>query len=79
MSGLARMLQQLGAICSGSDQTRTPLTDALIESGMEVRYDQGPNALPEPCDLVIASAAISNRGVARPISSAGIRKGLNHL
>ncbi|MDZ4753716.1 MAG: UDP-N-acetylmuramate--L-alanine ligase [Phycisphaerae bacterium] len=56
MSGLARMLATRGAECSGSDQTRSSLTDELIAGGMPVSI--GPTSVPSPCDLVIASAAI---------------------
>ncbi|MHC5003946.1 MAG: UDP-N-acetylmuramate--L-alanine ligase [Planctomycetota bacterium] len=58
MSGLARMLRQLGAVCSGSDQTRTPLTESLRGAGLAVAYEHGPENLPEDCDLVVASAAV---------------------
>ena len=58
MSGLALMLKQLGAYCSGSDATGSDLTHALESSGIKVRLDQSEALIPEPCDLVIASAAI---------------------
>jgi UDP-N-acetylmuramate--alanine ligase len=56
MSGLARMLATRGAICSGSDQSRSPLTDDLNAAG--IRVEIGAATLPARCDLVIASAAI---------------------
>ncbi len=58
MSGLARMLGARGGRCSGSDQTRSDLTDALDRDGMPVDFDQESGQLPEECDLVVASAAI---------------------
>ena len=58
MSGLAFMLQRLGAMCSGSDAVGSELTDALDDRGIHVSLDQTTGTLPEQCDLVIASAAI---------------------
>jgi UDP-N-acetylmuramate--alanine ligase len=58
MSGLALMLKQLGAICSGSDAVGSELTDALKHSGITVSLDQTTGTIPDPCDLAIASAAI---------------------
>lgn len=73
MSGLAFMLQQLGAECSGSDSVGSELTEALASSGIPVRLEQASGTIPDACDLVIASAAIkpdhpemltaTNRGV----------------
>ncbi len=56
MSGLARMLSTRGAVCSGSDQSRSELTDALCTSGIPVSI--GCSVPPSQCDLVVASAAI---------------------
>ncbi|HRQ74316.1 MAG TPA: UDP-N-acetylmuramate--L-alanine ligase [Phycisphaerales bacterium] len=58
MSGLARMLRDLGALCSGSDSTPSDLTESLCASGIPVNLDQTKGILPEQCDLVVASAAI---------------------
>lgn len=59
MSGLARMLRSRGAVVSGSDRDRTDLTDSLRDQGVDVTFDQSSPWLPERCDLVVASAAIS--------------------
>jgi UDP-N-acetylmuramate--alanine ligase len=58
VSGLARLLQARGAICSGSDSATSELTDSLAASGIPVSFNQPAGLLPERCDLVIASAAI---------------------
>jgi len=58
MSGLALMLQQLGAKCGGSDAVGSDLTDALDSAGIAVRLEQTSGTIPDQCDLVIASAAI---------------------
>lgn len=66
MSGLALMLKQLGASCSGSDAVASDLTNALEAGGITVRVDGsgetgdigGPGGVPNGCELVIASAAI---------------------
>jgi len=59
MSGLARMLKARGAMVAGSDRERSDLTDSLRGFGIDVTFDQASQWLPERCDLVVASAAIS--------------------
>ncbi|MDH3585432.1 MAG: Mur ligase domain-containing protein, partial [Phycisphaerae bacterium] len=59
MSGLARVVQAAGARCTGSDRTPSPFTDALVETGFDITFDQGPDALPDDCDLVVISAALT--------------------
>ncbi|NNF43471.1 MAG: UDP-N-acetylmuramate--L-alanine ligase [Phycisphaerales bacterium] len=58
LSGLALMLQSLGARCRGSDATPSVVTDGLQASGIEVSFDQAAGQIPDACDLVIASAAV---------------------
>jgi len=58
VSGLARILAQRGAACTGSDSTPTHVTDALARSGIDVGFDQSTQWLPDDCDQVIHSAAI---------------------
>jgi UDP-N-acetylmuramate--alanine ligase len=59
MSGLARLLADHGAICAGSDSVPSDLTESLIQGGINVSYDQAAGVLPEICDLIVASAAIT--------------------
>ncbi|MBS0191141.1 MAG: UDP-N-acetylmuramate--L-alanine ligase [Planctomycetes bacterium] len=58
MSGLARMLRHRGALVSGSDMNQTEVTQALSCEGVVIGYQQTREALPDRCDLVIASAAV---------------------
>lgn len=58
MSGLARMLQGLGAECSGSDGVPSDFTESLKADGFAVTHEQQRGELPEQCDLVVTSAAI---------------------
>ncbi len=58
MSGLARMLRERGGMVSGSDKDPSDATATLIDEGISVGFDQATRALPEACDLVVASAAI---------------------
>ena len=58
VSGLALMLQALGAKCSGSDQAPSGFTDRLGASGIEVLFDESEAVFPDSCDLIIVSAAI---------------------
>ena len=59
LSGLARMLAEQGATCTGSDGVRTDLTAALQAEGISISVEQSAESLPADCNLVIASAAIS--------------------
>lgn len=58
MSGLARMLKTRGAVVSGSDLSASGYTETLESERISVGFEQTPQAVPEVCDLVIASAAI---------------------
>lgn len=58
MCGLARMLRARGAEVSGSDMAPSETTEALVEEGIAVSFQQNAGALPEACDLMVASAAI---------------------
>ena len=61
MCGLARLFQSAGAKVSGSDLSRSNFTSALERDGFKVAFDQsgqGAGAIPEACDLIVASAAI---------------------
>lgn len=59
MAGLARMLASRGARVSGSDSSASAATRALEAEGIPVGLDQSRPWLPERCDLVVASAAIT--------------------
>lgn len=59
VSGLARMLKARGGIVAGCDRDDTDATRALAREGITVLPDPGP-ALPDRCEVVIASAAIPN-------------------
>ncbi|HNB60877.1 MAG TPA: Mur ligase domain-containing protein, partial [Phycisphaerales bacterium] len=61
MCGLARLFRSAGAKVSGSDLSRSNFTSALERDGFKVAFDQsgqGAGAIPEACDLIVASAAI---------------------
>ncbi|MCB9840245.1 MAG: UDP-N-acetylmuramate--L-alanine ligase [Phycisphaeraceae bacterium] len=58
MSGLARLLRARGASVSGSDMAASATTAALIGEGIPVGFEQTAGAIPEACDLIVASAAI---------------------
>lgn len=59
MQGLARLLASRGALVSGSDNSPSPVTTGLIESGIAVDFNQAVAPLPEATEIVIASAAIT--------------------
>lgn len=59
MSSLALLTAQEGYTVYGSDRTQTPLTDALTEAGLLLRYGHAPQNLPEDCGLVVYTVAIS--------------------
>ncbi len=58
LNGLARLLHQRGAVCTGTDNVPSDITEALARAGISVTLRQAADCVPDPCDLVIASAAI---------------------
>jgi UDP-N-acetylmuramate--alanine ligase len=57
MSGLARMVAQMGYCVSGCDAVETPLLDRLRGEGIEVRIGHDPAHVDE-ADLVIVTSAV---------------------
>jgi len=75
MSSLARVMKHLGYAVSGSDCSRTKVTEQLASEGMTVYYSQsGPNFGDE--DLIIYSSAIQPH---HPELSAARHQGKNVL
>ena len=73
MSGLARVLHARGARVSGSDQTPSPITEALEQDGITVTTDQSAAGLKPEIDLVIATAALpADHPVLAGASSRGV-------
>ncbi len=62
MSGLARLLVEMGCIVSGSDASHTAVLDELAALGIQVRegHDAGKLA---PCDVVLWSPAVARDNV----------------
>lgn len=58
MSGLARLLQSLGADISGSDPVTSAITDALATDGVAFSAVQDGSAIPSQCTCVVTSAAL---------------------
>ncbi len=58
MSGAAAVLRRRGAIVSGSDRASSAALLRLAEQGVHIRTGQCAENLPEPCDLVVYSAAV---------------------
>ncbi len=76
MSGLARMLARRGCIVSGSDISESEATAALASEGFAIGFDQSTPSLPEPCELVIASAAVKPE---HPQMVAAVNRGIPTL
>jgi UDP-N-acetylmuramate--alanine ligase len=60
MSGLARMIQQAGGICTGSDRSTSSTVESLQADGIEVTLEQTADAVPQDCEILVASAAIKS-------------------
>jgi UDP-N-acetylmuramate--alanine ligase len=58
MSGLARLLTNLGAEVQGTDLVESQVTDSLIEDGIPVSFLQDGSKLSTDIDIVVHSAAI---------------------
>ncbi len=65
MSGLARLLRDLGARCSGRDQSETDLVRALVAGGIPVGPDRPDAPLPDDAEMLVASAAVPEGHAAR--------------
>ncbi len=60
LSALARFLNFDGHEVSGSDMKNSPITNALIEEGINVKCPQDASNIEEDFDLVIYSAAVTD-------------------
>jgi UDP-N-acetylmuramate--alanine ligase len=58
MSGLAQLLMKNSAMVSGSDQTRTEVTDNLCRTGADIRIGHSAENIGPQTDAVVVSAAI---------------------
>lgn len=58
MSALARYFNLHGKIVSGYDKTPTTLTDALIQEGIEITFEDNLETLDKKADLIIFTPAI---------------------
>lgn len=58
MSGLARLLTNLGAEVQGTDVVESLVTDSLTEDGIQVSFQQDGSTLSSDIDLIVHSAAI---------------------
>ncbi|HUW20624.1 MAG TPA: UDP-N-acetylmuramate--L-alanine ligase [Sedimentisphaerales bacterium] len=58
MSGLAKLLIKNKAAVTGSDQTKSPVTDMLGKIGADIRIGHDAGHLPAQTDAVVISAAI---------------------
>lgn len=61
VSGLAAIARGLGHSAAGSDRAPSETTEALIERGVLVGFDQSGPALPADTELVVCSAAVPER------------------
>ena len=58
MSGLAKLLLKNNAFVTGSDQTQSPVTDKLVDSGVDIRIGHSEDNLVKETDAVVISAAV---------------------
>ncbi len=58
MSGLARLLTNLGGVVQGTDSTESPVTVALIQDGFTISSTQDGSMISEDIDFIVHSAAI---------------------
>ena len=58
MSGLARIVKQAGAHCSGSDIGESPTVASLRDNDINVKVEQSADTVPSKLDLMVISAAI---------------------
>jgi len=73
MSGIAKLLLNGGFKVSGSDNTKSALTEELEEAGATVFYGQKASNIPADCEIVVYSAAIRTDN---PEYAEAVRRGL---
>ena len=76
MSGLAEILHDAGFRVSGSDRSRSALTDMLEQKGIKVLFGQRRENITDDIDCVIFTSAISKDN---PEYVATMEKGIPHL
>jgi UDP-N-acetylmuramate--alanine ligase len=57
MSGIAELLANLGYAVSGSDESRSPVTERLAAMGIQVAYGHSPTHV-AGADVVVTSSAV---------------------
>ncbi|MBN1556086.1 MAG: UDP-N-acetylmuramate--L-alanine ligase [Phycisphaerae bacterium] len=65
MRGLAQMLLDAGAVVSGSDSCGNGSLQRLRDAGATVAVGQAPENLPDGCELVVYTAAVSDQNPER--------------
>lgn len=65
MSGLARLYLHEGIMVTGSDRSKTVITEKLEEEGVAVTYNQDPDVITENIDLVVYSDAVAEENLER--------------
>jgi UDP-N-acetylmuramate--alanine ligase len=73
MSGLAAMLAERGAILTGTDRQQTALTRQLESLGIAISTEDETTELPDDCEVVVASAAVTH---AHPMMLAARARGI---
>lgn len=58
MSALARFFKSKGTIVSGYDKTPTPLTDELIQSGINIHFEDNIDLIPKDVSTIVYTPAI---------------------
>ena len=76
MSGLAEILKDAGFRVSGSDRSKSPLTETLERKGINVFYGQRAGNITDDIDCVVFTSAIHKDN---PEYIATMEKGIQHL
>ncbi|MCD4823070.1 MAG: UDP-N-acetylmuramate--L-alanine ligase [Phycisphaerae bacterium] len=61
MRALAWILMDRGAVISGSDSAPSDTSDQLVGQGATIHIGQRGENIPDPCDLVVYSAAVNEQ------------------
>ena len=77
MSGLARLLKASGKNITGSDSTKTKLTETLEKEGIRVTYEKAD--LPEGTELLVYSEAVPENDHQRSLAKAANIPQLNYF
>jgi len=61
MSAIAKYFHSKGIVVSGYDRVKTPLTEELMENGIDIHFEENIERLPKEVDIVVYTPAVGEQ------------------